>query len=964
MPYSVETPYGFLLDLDFLKYVDDIERGQTLRKLPLPRKGKGSKPAQSFPRSQMGGWASTESLSSSASEDGKLAFSPRPRTASYGTKEHAGKDGCSFPTSPPPASRLLPPASPNSVGRGSRVETTLLETSRRLEEAQLVTGEGPAAPKRTGGPSKNSTCPPNSASSPSGEGQAEPVKTSPPNSGRSTPVPAASPAHLHHVREQMAAALKQLKELEEQVKMIPLLEEQICRLKQEKEQLVAAGLGEKGEAEAEESGVFCFPPRQGLKDGPACPDPGGPQPEREGEATKGRTSKIAELKKLTERLTGPERAGKSRGAGRPSRVEQPGQRSIGVGEEADMSEVVCYYRSQRPCREVAVGCERETCDAEVWVMESFLGVSSAAEEEMQLVQQRVQHQQAIITMLEGHLKEATQELEELRVEVCSRRPGSLVSQATSACPEMAEACVEAVTPTRCQAVGSHVETVEAGVQSFLQTSHVGVGCNLQGELNGEAKATEEDSPRKASPIPLGTEHGGHKGHLRSTVATPDAGTAEEGSGSEDARQSTSGKEGTAQDEPDTGRALPLGMGGKGSREPNGAEGASGTGALKSIMKRLDSPAKAEPGVSGKKTLQFVGLLNGEYESTSSEEDSFNETVGGLEGDAAASPDVSDSSEEEEEEEGSPGTEEAPPGHPQLSPDPEDAAGQGGATPKVKERFELSPWMREACLVVRAHLGHGRGAPKSKELGAPERKHLLRGGTGEGRALTSAPLGAQLSSSSLVLREWFRVSSQKSSRASKVAKYLQALDELSPALLAHVLNLSDGNGNMALHYSVSHSNFDIVRLLLDTGVCNVNHQNKAGYTALMLAALATMERQDDMAVVRRLFDLGNVNAKASQAGQTALMLAVSHGRQEMVQALLACGADANLQDEEGSTALMCACEHGRAETVRLLLAQPACDTSIADHDGNDAVAIALEAGHDNLAALISAHLTQSADRTGA
>lgn len=68
----------------------------------------------------------------------------------------------------------------------------------------------------------------------------------------------------------------------------------------------------------------------------------------------------------------------------------------------------------------------------------------------------------------------------------------------------------------------------------------------------------------------------------------------------------------------------------------------------------------------------------------------------------------------------------------------------------------------------------------------------------------------------------------------------------------------------------------------------------------------------------------------QAGQTALMLAVSHGRQEMVEALLACGADVNLQDEEGSTALMCACEHGRAETVQLLLAQPVCDASIVDH----------------------------------
>lgn len=124
--------------------------------------------------------------------------------------------------------------------------------------------------------------------------------------------------------------------------------------------------------------------------------------------------------------------------------------------------------------------------------------------------------------------------------------------------------------------------------------------------------------------------------------------------------------------------------------------------------------------------------------------------------------------------------------------------------------------------------------------------------------------------------------------------------------------------------------------------------------------------------------------ALQAGQTALMLAVSHGRQEMVAALLACGADVNLQDEEGSTALMCACEHGRAHTVQLLLAQPACDVSITDsvslchrgprtpappacpqassqvpslpsQDGNNAVAIALEAGHSDIAVLLYAHL---------
>lgn len=68
----------------------------------------------------------------------------------------------------------------------------------------------------------------------------------------------------------------------------------------------------------------------------------------------------------------------------------------------------------------------------------------------------------------------------------------------------------------------------------------------------------------------------------------------------------------------------------------------------------------------------------------------------------------------------------------------------------------------------------------------------------------------------------------------------------------------------------------------------------------------------------------------QAGQTALMLAVSHGRLEMVRALLECGADVNVQDDEGSTALMCASEHGRAEIVKLLLEQPGCDISIVDN----------------------------------
>lgn len=61
-----------------------------------------------------------------------------------------------------------------------------------------------------------------------------------------------------------------------------------------------------------------------------------------------------------------------------------------------------------------------------------------------------------------------------------------------------------------------------------------------------------------------------------------------------------------------------------------------------------------------------------------------------------------------------------------------------------------------------------------------------------------------------------MSSQRRSQAEPVAGVLGAVARLGPELLAHVVNLADGNGNTALHYSVSHGNLAISSLLLDTG----------------------------------------------------------------------------------------------------------------------------------------------------
>ncbi|OPJ77583.1 KN motif and ankyrin repeat domain-containing protein 3 isoform A [Patagioenas fasciata monilis] len=897
--YSVETPYGFLLDLDFLKYVDDIESGQTLKKVPLPRRAKGARQPPSAlrsPSSHASAWTSTESLASTASEDGRTALllSPHGRAP----PEPPSKP-TSHPVSPPAPVRLLQPPTRRCPVQNPRVEKTLLETSRRLEQEQGRL-QDVAGPSRGGPPGAPSQPPP---WAPVGaEGQGIWGRGSPGSSGRSTPAAGLSTAPLQLVREQMAAALRQLRDLEEQVKTIPLLETQICELKREKAKLLEKLSAEHSEAFGRPTGAEAAvlseePPREG--------------PESEVEPAKGRASKIAELRKLTEKLAVPERGGRA-GLGRSPRAAERPCRSVAVGEDRAMTDAVFYYRSQQQGSDVPDGGARECRDAAVWVLESSLGVASEAERELELLQQTVGHQKDVIAMMEGHLREATRELEELRLEVCARRPQGCADKEVMAKPQVAEALVEAAVAMQSRAAGDPPQTAEVGVGCCPPTACVGVSCRPDGRdvaVGPDSAASCEDKGSQSdvgSAAPAGEQ------------TEPGAGDAP---GSPAAR-GTGVTVGTCQDNPGHAPAAPEVT--HSDRDPSpvrdgGAAPSPTAGALKSIMKKRDGPPRSEAEGS-KKSLQFVGVLNGEYESTSSEEEEE-------EGDSSSEKASADSSDSEEQGDSETSDEEAGETECKAEQEQEGTSVTLPEPPEVKEKFELSPRMREACLIVKTHLGHP-GATKSKEV---------------------------LASNSLVLQEWFRLSSQKSSVPDTVANHLLAFAEVSPSLLAHVVNLADGNGNTALHYSVSHSNFHIVRLLLDTGVCNVDHQNKAGYTALMLAALAAVEQEDDMSVVRRLFSMGNVNAKASQAGQTALMLAVSHGRQEMVEALLACGADVNLQDEEGSTALMCACEHGRVETVKLLLAQPTCNISIVDSDGNNAVAIALEAGHSNIAVLLYAHL---------
>lgn len=207
---------------------------------------------------------------------------------------------------------------------------------------------------------------------------------------------------------------------------------------------------------------------------------------------------------------------------------------------------------------------------------------------------------------------------------------------------------------------------------------------------------------------------------------------------------------------------------------------------------------------------------------------------------------------------------------------------------------------------------------------------------------------------IVQTEWFKISSLVTANPLDVEDYLDALEDMSSLLLEYVVNMSDSSGNTAMHYAVSHGNFDVVSILLDSKVCDINKQNKAGYTSVMLVSLAEVRSQTHANVVRRLFQLADVNIRAKKHGQTALMLAVSHGRLDMVKMLLEAGADINIQDEDGSTALMCAAEHGHIEIVKHFLCQPDCESTIIDVDGSTALKIAMEAGHRHIGVLLYAH----------
>jgi hypothetical protein len=91
---------------------------------------------------------------------------------------------------------------------------------------------------------------------------------------------------------------------------------------------------------------------------------------------------------------------------------------------------------------------------------------------------------------------------------------------------------------------------------------------------------------------------------------------------------------------------------------------------------------------------------------------------------------------------------------------------------------------------------------------------------------------QNKSLSIIEKEWFKIAAEKGSDPHAVEDYLDCFEQFSKHLLNRVVNLDDTSGNTAMHYAISHCNFDVVSVLLDSKVCDVNKQNKVIIIVMM------------------------------------------------------------------------------------------------------------------------------------
>jgi ankyrin repeat protein len=128
-----------------------------------------------------------------------------------------------------------------------------------------------------------------------------------------------------------------------------------------------------------------------------------------------------------------------------------------------------------------------------------------------------------------------------------------------------------------------------------------------------------------------------------------------------------------------------------------------------------------------------------------------------------------------------------------------------------------------------------------------------------------------------------------------------------------VNATEADGTTAMHWAARLNDLEIADLLLGAGA-NVKAANRFGATPLSLASI-----NGNAAMIQKILKAGeDPNRVASDAGDTALMLAARTGKPDAVKVLLEHGADVNKTNLEGQTALMWAVAERNAAAAKTLI----------------------------------------------
>jgi uncharacterized protein len=160
------------------------------------------------------------------------------------------------------------------------------------------------------------------------------------------------------------------------------------------------------------------------------------------------------------------------------------------------------------------------------------------------------------------------------------------------------------------------------------------------------------------------------------------------------------------------------------------------------------------------------------------------------------------------------------------------------------------------------------------------------------------------------------------------------------------NTHEESGQSALTLAVREGATQVIDMLLKHPQLDVNAFNRAGETALMLAAL-----KGDLGLARRLAERG---AAINQPGWNALHYAATGPEPQVVAWLLERGAALDARSPNGTTALMMAAGYGNQQSAELLLAREA-KTDARNERGLTAADFARAAGREALAQRLDSRL---------